>query len=161
MDVEDYYAEQEVEAPLPEYINNPEPEEPKYKVQPNITNIDIEGAWDGQTDNARMLLQLSKGLYKFAYISQDGSKPNIYSMGQYSLNDALLLFQPSNDYRAAAKEFPKYQNLTSSNFPTVAIRKGEKLILQRPDDSHNVYVPPLHRFLKLMPDEVAVFSPLK
>lgn len=161
VDTTEYYAQQEAEAPIPEYVQERKPEKPKYSVKADIEESQIIGAWDGQATDGRMLLQLTKGIYKFAFVNKTGTRQNVYSMGRYDLNGALLTLRPSNDHRAAAKEFPGYKNLTQSPFPVSVSRKGSRLILQRPDDSFNVYVPPRHPLLKLMPEEVAVFEPLK
>ncbi|MEM7618212.1 MAG: hypothetical protein AAF244_02395 [Pseudomonadota bacterium] len=161
VDTTEYYTQQPAEAPKPEYVQEQKPEKPKYKVQSDIEEANIIGAWDGQAENGRVLLQLSNGIYKFAFVSRTNAKPNIYSMGTYRLNNGILHLQPGSDYKAAQKEFPGYHNLTRSPFPISVVRRGNRLILQRPDQSSGVYVPPVHHMLKLMPDELAVLEPLK
>jgi len=159
---EEFYQSQQGEIIIPPaYIAPVKNEKPKYKRQTDITQDAIQGAWEIKIKNGKALLQINKGLYKIAIIMDGGGLPNLYSVGQYSMRDDLLIFEPNTDYRIAQNEFRGYRILTRSKFSVMVLKKGKKLIFQKPTRDMGVYVPPRHPLLHLTEDNVAEFNLLK
>ncbi len=159
---ETLYSAANIPTPIPEFVEEVQPEKPKYKKQKGIATSEIEGSWDMVSVKGRALLQLSSdGYYKFAFISDNIGNPNRYSMGQYTLNNGLLILNPSINRKEGRVQFPGYANLTRAKFPIAVAKSGRKLVLYKPDRSFGVYVPPTHPFFALMPDEIVEFSLLK
>jgi len=159
--VERFYAQEETIKKPPAYVQPVESSKPKYRRQENITPQQIIGAWEVQTEKGRGLLQLNNGAYKFALIQENAAVANIYSMGNYRLQNDLMIFEPNTNRAERQREFQGYRMLTRSPFPVLVARKGRNLVFQKPDGRVNIYVPPVHPFLRLMPDELAVFNQLK
>ena len=134
----------------------------KYDRQQDILEASIQGSWEFNGPKFRYLLQLWKGGYKMIFIPQKNSDELYkYSVGHYSLKKDVLILKPVRSYPQAKEEFPGYRPLTRSAFPFLVARQGSRLILQKPTRNAGVYVPPRHPVLVDIPDEVAVFSPLK
>lgn len=151
-----------IPTPTPEFVQEIQPEKPKYKQQSGIAISEIQGSWDMTSVQGRALLQISPdGNYKFAFISQNSGNPNRYSMGKFTLENGLLNFNPNINKKLGREQFPGYLNLTKAKFPIAVAKSGRNLILYKPDRSFGVYVPPTHAFFELMPDEIVEFSLLK
>ncbi|MEM9470257.1 MAG: hypothetical protein AAF988_08855 [Pseudomonadota bacterium] len=134
----------------------------KYDRQQDILEASIQGSWQFNGPKFRYLLQLWKGGYKMILIPQkDSGERYRYSVGNYSLKKDVLILDPVRSYPKAREEFPGYDVLTLSRFPFLVALQGSRLVLQKPTRNAGVYVPPRHPVLVDIPDEVAVFSPLK
>lgn len=158
---ESLYTSADVAIEPPDYIQSIEQPKQQFERQPKIDTKDIEGSWDAQAVNGRALLQLKGGRYNFIFLNNDKSANNIYSMGTYEMRNDLVIFKPDRNLTQGKKQFPDYQVLTRSQFPLAVVKKGRQLVMYKPDRSFDVYVPPRHPLLTLMPDEVASFSVLK
>ena len=145
----------------PENVQPVTQEKPKYKRQADITEAQIQGAWEIEMSDGKALLQINQGTYKLAIISNSTAAPNRYSLGRYVMRDDLLVLTPNSDYKLGRSQFPGYRNLTTSKFSFMVLKRGGKLVLQKPTRDMGVYIPPRHVFLNMVQDEVAVFSILK
>ena len=155
------YTSADVPIAVPEYVQIDEKKKPQFSRELDIQKTEVEGSWDAQGIGGRALLQFKNGQYTFVFLYNEQAAINIYSIGTYELKNDLMILTPDRNTARGQKQFPDYRTLTRSRFPLAVTKKGRKLVLYKPDRSFDVYVPPRHAFLNLMPDEVGRFSVLK
>ena len=136
-----------------------------YTRQKNIDEDDIEGVWQAKLGNNEAVVQIKNGVYQIIVATPSPTAPRLYSNGTYKILRDLILFQPQLNWSKPA--VPKgsnieYQSLTMSPFPMAVSRDGRAMVWQNPrQDEKDIYVPRQNPMLYNIPDQVAIWTPLK